>query len=321
LKALRFRLASLGAGLLLAGAAWAQAYPQKPITLVVPFAAGSGTDAVGRVIAQELSERLKQPVVVDNRAGANGQIGAEFVAKAPADGYTLLMTTATTHSINPGLYKLLRYDAQRDFSPIARVGMMPFALVVRSDFPANSVAALVTEARKREKGLTFASSNGTAKLVGATLGRATQGAMTEVQYKSAPQALTDLLGGHVDINFADLTTALPGIRAGQLRALGVTTAQRSALLPDVPSIDETVRGVDLASWFGIFGPARLPAQVVTQLARELQSVLQQNTVREKLAGIGFEVLPSRSAEEFSAYLNDQRTKWGASIKQAGIEPQ
>ncbi len=317
-----FRLtAILLCGLSLSGAAWSQAYPAKPVTLIVPFAAGSGTDAVGRVVAQALGARLRQTVVVDNRPGANGQIGVELAAKAPADGYTLLMTTATTHSINPGLYKGLRYDAVHDFSPIARTGVMPFAIVVRADFPAASVAALLKETHARPNGLSYASSNGTAMLVGATLRTAARANLVEVQYKSAPQALTDLLGGHVDINFGDFATVLPGIRSGRLHALGVTTAQRSSLLPAVPPIADTVPGVDLAAWNGIFGPAGMPKAVVAQLGQEIQAVLQDKDVRDKLAITGFEVQPTRSADEFTAYLADQHVKWGASIKQAGIEMQ
>jgi tripartite-type tricarboxylate transporter receptor subunit TctC len=311
----------VGLALLSSGVAAAQAYPGKPVTLVVPFAAGSGTDAVARVVAQGLSQRLKQTVVIDNRAGANGQIGVEVVARAQPDGYTLLMTTSTSHSINPGMYKHLRYDPVRDFTPIARTGVMPFALVVKPDMPVKSVQELLDYAGKRPAGLSFAASNSAALLAGESLGHTTNTRLLDVEYKSAPQALTDLLGGHVDMNFVDFAMGLPAIRAGHLRALGVTMARRSSLLPQVAAIAETVPGFDLEPWNGIFGPAGLPAPIADRLAAEVRAVLEQKDVQQKLAAIGFEVMPTRSRDEFARYVVDQMAQWGRSIKQAGIEPQ
>jgi tripartite-type tricarboxylate transporter receptor subunit TctC len=272
----------------------AQTYPERPITLVVPFAAGSGTDAVARVVAQKLSERLKQPVVVDNRAGANAQIGVEYAAKAAPDGYTLLMATATSHSVNPALYKSLRYDPIRDFTPIARTGILPFVVTVRPSLPVKNVRELIAYARANPGKVSFAASNSTSMLASEALSKMAGAEMINVTYKSAPQALTDMLAGHLDMYVVDFGVGLGAIRSGKLRPLAMTNAQRSPLLPDVPVLADTLPGFDLNPWNGIFGPAGLPKPIVDKLAAELQAVLADKDTHAKFAAVGFAVSPSKS---------------------------
>jgi len=300
---------------------WAQQYPEKAITLVVPFAAGSGTDAVARQIAQKLSERLKQPVVVDNRAGANAQIGVEYAAKAPADGYTLLMTTATSHSANPYMYKSLRYDPVKDFTAIARVGIMPFVMVVKPSMPAQNMQEFITYAKQNPGKISFASPNGTSHLASEALGKMSQLDFINVAYKSAPQAMTDLLAGHLDFYVVDFTLSLPHIRAGKVRALGLANNRNSQLLPAVPPLAQTIPGFDLHAWNGIFGPSDMPKPIAERLAQEIQAVLADTETKSKLNSIGFDILPTRSPDEFKKYVVDQLSDWGRMIKVAGIQPE
>ncbi len=308
--------------LLAAGApALAQTYPDKPVTLVVPFAAGSGTDAVARIVAQKLGERLKQPVVIDNRAGANAQIGVEFAAKAKPDGYTLLMTTATSHSANPGLYKSLRYDPIRDFTPVARTGVLPFVLVVKPSLPVNNMKELIAYARANPGKVSYASPNSTSMLAAQAVGVMAGVDLINVAYKSAPQALTDLLAGHLDMYVIDFGVGLPSIRNGKLRPLGMTMATRSRLLPGVPPLADTLPGFDLSPWNGIFGPAHLPKPIADRLAAEIQAVLADKEVQDKFALLGFDVMPSKSPEEFGQYVSSQLAHWGKMIRQAGIQPE
>jgi tripartite-type tricarboxylate transporter receptor subunit TctC len=303
-----------------AGAA-AQAYPERPITLVVPFAAGSGTDAVARVVAQKLGERLKQPVVIDNRAGANAQIGVEYAAKAAPDGYTLLMATATSHSANPWMYKTLRYDPLRDFTPIGRTGILPFVLAVKPSLPVRSVRELIDYARARPGQVSFASPNSTSMLAAEALGKIANVQLINVAYKSAPQALTDILAGHIDMYVVDFAVGLPSIRSGKLRPLGMANARRSPLLPDVPTLADTLPGFDLNPWNGIFGPANLPKPIADRLAAELQVVLRDKDTQDKFAALGFDVNPTKSPQEFGKYVADQLAYWGRMIKLAGVQPE
>lgn len=306
---------------LFCSAAWSQTYPEKTITLVVPFAAGSGTDAVARQIAQKLSERLKQAVVVENRAGANAQIGVEHAAKAAPDGYTLLLTTATSHSANPFFYKSLRYDPIKDFTPIARVGIMPFVMVVKPSLPVRNMAEFVAYAKQHPGKVSFASPNGTSLLASEALAKMVQLDLINVAYKSAPQAMNDLLAGHLDFYVVDFTLALPQIRAGKVRPLGLANNRNSQLLPEVPPLAQTIPGFDLHAWNGIFGPANMPRAVVDRLAQEIQSVLLDPDTQSKLNSIGFDILPTRSPDEFKSYVNEQLVDWGRMIKVARIQPE
>ena len=306
---------------LAAQTALAQAYPSTPVTLVVPFAAGSGTDSVARAVAAGLAARLKQPVIVDNKPGANAQIAAQYVAKAKPDGYTLFMTTNTSHSANPALDKSLKYDPIKDFTPVARVGELPFALAVNPAVPAKTLAELLDYARANPGKLSYATPNSTSLVAMESIKHIAKIDVLGVPYKSSPQAMTDLVGGQVQIYVADLGSGMGMLKTDKVRALGVTTAQPTPMLPGVPPIGQTVKGFDLTSWNGIFGPAGLPQPMVQRLNTELQAVLADKDLQDKLAQIGFQVWPSKTPEEFTQYVAGQLTHWRTLIQQAGIQPE
>lgn len=299
-------------------AAFAQGYPTAPITMVVPFAAGSGTDAVARIVAKRLGDRLKQPVIVDNRAGASAQIGAQYAARAKPDGYTLFMTTNTSHSANPALFKSLKYDPIKDFTPVTRVGELPFALLVNARDPARSLKELIDEAKANPGKLSYATPNSTSLVASETIKRIAGLQIVGVPYKSSPQALTDLMGGQVQMYVADLGSSMATIKAGNVRALAVTTREPLKSLPNVPPVASAVPGFDLTSWNGIFGPAGMPKPVVDKLNTEILQVLAEKDVQEQLAQLGFETWPSKTPEEFAKYVADQLAHWTGLIKQAGI---
>ena len=308
----------LGASVLTASVLAQANYPSAPISLVVPFAAGSGTDAVARIVVKKLGERLNQPVLVDNKAGANGQIAATFVAKAKPDGYTLLMTTNTSHSANPSLVKDLKYDPIKDFTPIARVGELPFALMVSAKDPSKNMGEWLTYARANPGKLSYATPNSTSLVSSETIKRIGKVDVLGVPYKSSPQALTDLISGVIQMYVADVGSSMGMIKAGSVRVLAVTTKQPLSSLPGVPPIAESIPGFDLTSWNGIFGPAGVSRDVVDKLNTELQAVLADKDVQAQLKQIGFEVWPSKTSEEFSRYVSDQLVHWASMIRQAGI---
>ncbi|HWQ39329.1 MAG TPA: tripartite tricarboxylate transporter substrate binding protein [Burkholderiales bacterium] len=296
----------------------AQPYPAKPVKLVVPFAPGSATDSAGRLLASELGQRLGQSVVVENRAGANGQIAAALVAKSAPDGYTLFMTTNTTHSANPHLYRTLPYRPLEDFAPIARVGTLPFMLVVTPGLPVDNTAEFIAYARANKGKLSYGTAS-SASLVGAeTLNAMADLDLIRVGYKASPQAILDLAAGRLQVMVADFTTAMPQVRAGKLKVLGVTTAQRSALLPDVPAIGETLKGYDLTSWNGVFAPAGTPGDIVARIEREMLSILAQPQIRRRFADIGFEV-DALDAASFARFLHSEIEHWGRLVRAAKIE--
>ena len=316
LYALAFAAAALGTS-----AAQAQSYPSQPVTLVVPFAAGSGTDAVARTVAQKLGDRLKQPVVIDNRPGANAQVAAQYVAKAKADGYTLFMTTNTSHSANPALYKELRYDPVKDFTPVARVGELPFALAVHPSVPAKSLQDLIDHAKANPGKLSYATPNSTSLVAMETIKRIAGIDIAQIPYKSSPQAMTDLVGGQVQVYVVDFGSGMTMLKSDKIRTLAITTARESRMLPGVPPVGATVKGFDLTSWNGIFGPAGVPKDIVDRLNTELQAVLAEKDTQDKLGALGFEVWPSKTPEEFAQYVRDQLAHWGALIRQAGVRPE
>jgi len=317
------RLVSFALALLLAAPALhaiAEAYPSKPIKLVIAFAAGSATDSAGRILAQELSLRLGQNVIVENRAGANGQIAAVFVARSTADGYTLFMTTNSTHGANPHLYKKLAYDPIRDFEPIARVGTLPFMLVVNPELPVNNTAEFIAYSKAHPGALSYGTAS-TASLVGAeTINHLAGLDLVRVGYSSSPQAILDLVAGRLQVMVADFATAMPHVKAGKLRVLAVTTAKRTTLLPEVPPIAETLSGFDLTSWNGIFAPAGTPNEIVARLERETLEILSRAEIRKKFAVIGFEIDPMNTGE-FSRYVREQIAYWGKLVRDAGIPPE
>jgi len=319
---LRFLCAAALAGAALAAAGPAQAaYPEKPISLVVPFPAGSGTDAVGRIFAAELGNILGQQVVVENKPGANATIAANYVARARPDGYTLFVTTNTSHSAAPFLMKNLAYDPVKDFTPIARGGNLPFLLLVNPQRPYKSVQALIDYARKNPGRVTYATGNSTGIVAGGTLARRADIDILHVPYKGTPQALTDLVGGQVDFMFTDLASGLPFVQSGQLRALAVSTAERSSIVPDLPSMREAgVADFDLNSWNGYFGPAGMPPDIVARLNAAINQIVSNPDVRKRLAGLGFDAF-SGTPDDFAKFVSEQRDLWGKLIKDAGIQPQ
>jgi len=314
-------LVSFVVGAFFATAAAAQSYPTQPITLVVPFAAGSGTDAVARVVAKGLGERLGQQVLVDNRAGASGQLAAQFVAGAKPDGYTLMMTTNTPHSANPALFRKLRYDPIKDFTPVTRVGELPFAVVVNPQLPVKTFADLIALAKAKPGKLSYGTPNSTSLVASETIKRLAGIDVVGIPYKSSPQALTELIGGNIDMYVVDLGSGAAMIKANKVQVLATTNTNGSKILPGVPPVAQTLKGFDLTSWNGILGPAGLPRPIVDKLNAEILAVLADKSVQEQLLQIGFEVWPSKSPDEFAKYLNEQLNHWGSLIRQAGIQPE
>ncbi|GER17550.1 Bug family tripartite tricarboxylate transporter substrate binding protein [Variovorax boronicumulans] len=323
----RRRFISIGAAAGLVGTVpWAFAqdggYPKQPIKLVVPFAAGSGTDAVARITAQMLGEALKASVIVDNRAGASGVIAAELVAKAPPDGYTLFMTTNTTHSANPSLMKSLPYDPVKDFAPVSRMGNLPFMLVVNNDLPVKSVAELLAWGRAHPGKLTYASGNSTGIVSGATLSRMSGIPMLHVPYKSTPPAIADLIGGQVSMMVVDLAAGLATVKAGKMRAIAVTTQERTKLFPELPPLADTpeLKGFDITSWNGVFAPAGTPRDVVLKLNKALSEMANGAAFRERVTKLGFDAFGS-TPEELGAFTVSELAKWKKLIQAAGIQPE
>jgi tripartite-type tricarboxylate transporter receptor subunit TctC len=315
------RLLCAGALALLTTVAGAQTYPAKPITIVVPFAAGSGTDSITRIVAQQLSVAFNQSVVVENKAGASGVLAATYVARAAPDGYTLLMATNSTHSANPHLFKSLSYDPVKDFTPVARAGSYVFMLVVNPGVPGKTLPELVAHARANPGKLTYASGNTTGIVAGETLKRRGAIDVLHIPYKSTPPALNDVLGGRISMMFIDLAPGLEHVRAGTLRALAVTTKERSALLPDLPSLHEAgIPGYDVTSWAGLFAPAGTPNEIVMRLNEEVRKMIAKPDVKARIAVTGFDAF-SGAPETLAAFVQSELANWGRLIKDAGIEPQ
>lgn len=305
----------------LASSASAQApYPNRNITLVLPFAAGSGTDTTTRIISKELGTALGVGMVIDNKAGANGSIAASYVARSAPDGYTLFVTTNTTHSANPYLLKTMSYDPMKDFTPIARTGDLPFMLVINPEIPANSVAELIALAKKEPGKYSYASGSSSAIVSGATFARLAGIDLLHVPYKSSPPALTDVIAGRVSMMFVDVLTGLPHVKGKALKMLAVTTKQKSALLPELPTMDETVKGFDITSWQGYLGPANMPKDMVVKLNAEIRKIVERPEVKEQLAERGMEAF-AQTPEEFEKFLKEQLVLWEKLITDAGIEKQ
>jgi tripartite-type tricarboxylate transporter receptor subunit TctC len=307
--------------LALGGAAHAQPYPAKPVTIVVPFGAGSGTDSITRIVGHFLSTALKQTVVVEPKPGANGAIAATYVARSAPDGYTLVMGTNSPHSAVPFLAKNVPYDPIKDFAPVSRVGSFTLMLVVNPEIPAKSVAELIAYAKANPGKLTFASGNTSGIVAGETLKRWAGVDMLHVPYKSVPPALNDVLGGRVSMMFADFATAMPHVRANTLRALATTRKVRSTLFPEVPSLHEAgVTGFEMDSWAGLFAPAGTPGDIVGRLNAEVRAILGDPEIKAKIAATGFEAFASTPAE-FDEFVKAQLASWGKMVKDAGIEPE
>jgi tripartite-type tricarboxylate transporter receptor subunit TctC len=288
---------------------------------IVASQAGGGGDFISRLLAQGLTGALGQQVVVDNRPGANTILGAQAVAKAKPDGYTLFMATNTPFSANPSLFKALRYDPIKDFTPIVRVGELPFALAVSPKLPVNTTRELLDYAKANPGKISYATPNSTSLVASETIKRQANVDIVGVQYKSSPQALTDLVGGQLEMYVVDLGSGLSTLKGGKVKTLAVTPARGTKILPGVPPVAQALPGFDLTSWNGIFGPAGVPRPIVDRLNAEVLAVLAEKDVQEKLANIGFEVWPSKSPDEFAKYVGDQLVLWTRLIKDAGIKPE
>ena len=312
----------MAAGLGIAQSAPPQAYPAKPIRVIVPFPASSGLDVVARLIAPALSDRLGQNIVIDNRVGAGGTLGAELAAKSPADGYTLLLIT-TSHAFNVSLYRRLPYDMVRDFTPITLVAGAPNMLVVTAAVPVVTVKDFIALARATPRTINFGSAGvGTASHLAGELFRSmARVELVHVPYKGAGAALVAVLSGEVQAAFFSIPSTLPHMKSGRLRVLGMGSAHRSALLPDVPTIAEAgVPGYDATTWYGAVAPARTPRAVVDKLHREIVRTMQSPEVRERVAARGAEPRTSTSAE-FAAYIAVEIAKYSRLAAEIGVQPE
>ena len=300
-------------------AALGQGYPSKPIRFVVPYPAGGPLDTVARLLAQRVGESLGQPIVVDNKPGAGGNIGADAVAKSPADGHTLLMGAVATHAINPTLYPSIPYDAARDFIPVTQIASTPNVLVVHPSVPARDVREFIAYAKSNPGRLNFGSgSTGSAGHLAGELFKSMAGIdMTHVPYKGAAPAMQDLVGGQIQLMFDNLGSSLGQIQAGKVKALAVTTARRSDLARELPTIAESgLPGFDVSTWFGLFVPAGTPKPIVDKLHAEFARALGQADLRERMVKLGVEPVTSRP-EEFAAYIRSEAEKYARVIKASG----
>ena len=306
--------------MLLTGAAVAQPYPSKPVRLVVPFPPGGPADSVARVLAQKLADVLGQAVVVDNRAGATGTIGAGVVARSPPDGYTLLLGTSNELAMSPGLYDKLPYDPARDFTPLTNVINFPNILVVHPHLPAKKVADVVALARAQPGQLSFATSGigSTNHLTGVVFRALEKITISFVPYKGAGPAVTDLLGGHVDTMFATMPSVVPFVKSGKLRALAVTDNKRWAALPEVPNAKEAgVPGLIVITWNGVLAPAGMPDALAARLNTDISAVANSQDMKDRMSAQAAEIATT-SAEQFAAMIRNDFAKWAKVIKQAGL---
>lgn len=313
-------LALLAGSLVMSGAmAQGANWPEKPITLVVPFAAGGSTDATARLLAERLGKELGQSVIIDNKAGAGSNIGSAFVAKAPADGYTLLLATSTI-ATNVSLYKNMGFDLRKDLTPVSQVALIPNLLVVNNDMPTKTLTEFVDYVRQKKGAVYYGSAgNGSsAHLAGALFNSMASGSMTHVPYKGGAPANTDLLAGQIQAVFAPLVEVLPYIDGGKLRPLAITTKERSARVPKVPSVGEALTGYEIVLWNGVFAPANTPAPVVQKVASAIQKVSQDPSFRKILADQG-SVPVSNSPAEFKAVLATEIDKWGKLVALSGAK--
>lgn len=313
---------ALGAALLATAAHAQTAWPTKPIKILVGYAAGGSTDVTARIIAQALSERLGQPVIIENRAGAGGNIAADATAKADPDGYTLLMTTSTTFATNPSLYKSLPYDVQTDFAPITLTAFIPNLLVVNPSVLANNVREFIAHLKANPGQLNFGSAgNGSSQhIAGELFNSLAATKMVHVAYRGGAPAVNDLLGGQLQVIFAPLVEVLQQVRADKLRALGITTMKRSPLLPDVPTIAESLPGYEIALWNGLVAPAKTPPEIIDRINRAAVDALRSTELKAKLAEQGSEPVGNTPAE-FKAFIASELIKWRRLVEISGASVQ
>jgi tripartite-type tricarboxylate transporter receptor subunit TctC len=300
--------------------ACAQSWPARAIHLVVPYAPGGPVDISARLLAPQLQQALGQPVVVENKPGAGGNIGADFVAKSAADGYTLVMGAIATHAINPALYSNFPYDPVRDFRHVALIVQVPNVLVVNNDVPTSNVAELIALAKSKPGRLDFASgsSGSTGHLAGELFKQLTGTYMVHIPYKGSAPASADLFAGRVHLMFDNLASALPSIRAGRVRALAVTTARRTAFLPQLPTLEESgLKGFDMTTWWGVMAPARTPDAVVNRLAAETAKAIDSPSLKERLSAMGSDSPSVRTPEQFTQFVDRECRVYGELVKRSG----
>jgi tripartite-type tricarboxylate transporter receptor subunit TctC len=293
-------------------------WPQRTITLVVPFSAGGSTDLIARILAQHMQTGLGTSVVVENRGGAGGSIGTGYVAKAPNDGYTLLVGTVSSNAINAFLYSKLPFDVARDLQPVSRLATLPNLLFISPKIPANNVAELVAYLKANEGKASFGSSgNGTSSHLSSVMFQLATGTkMTHVPFRSTNEVMNSIIGGHIDLAIDSMTTAWPHAKTGAVRALAVTTPQRSSAAPDLPTIGETIKGFEATAWQGMFAPAGTPPPVVEKLAGELKRILDLPEVGSALRNLGAEPAPTTPAQ-FEEFTRSERAKWQEIVKASG----
>jgi tripartite-type tricarboxylate transporter receptor subunit TctC len=315
-------LALLGATLLGVSVALAQPYPNKPIKGIVPFAAGSATDQIGRAFAAKMAETLGQPIVIENKAGVNGMLGADAVAKAAPDGYTILFGTNSTNAALKSLMKKLPYDQDTAFVPVGYQGSVPLIVAVNNDVPAKTLREFVDLAKAKPGHVTFASAS-TSQLVSSEMMASMAGVqMTNVPYKSGPAAMTDLIGGQVMMFTADFAVTLPQVKGGKIRGLAVTSMKRSAAIPELPTVNEALglKDYELIAYFAVFAPAGTPPEVVAKLNQAINAAAQSQEIQERFASIGFATEPG-TPEALAQRSQRESAKWAKAIRDAKIEPQ
>lgn len=315
----RLSLLCAATALLVPALGQAQAFPDKPITFIVPFAAGSATDQLARAVGLGVTQESKQSVVIENKPGANAFIGAQAAKSAKADGYTVFITTNTTHAANEHLFKKLPYDPVKDYEPVTSLGRGGQIMVVNPSLPVNSVAEFVAYAKARPGKLSFGSGSSSSRIAGELFKQMTGTFIVNIPYRSNPPAVTDLIGGQIDVMITDMATGLPQVKAGKLKALGVSTKKRSPLAPEVPTIDEAgVKGYEMTYWFAAYVPAGTPAPVVKRLNELLVKAAHGPAAAGFFQSTGTEIFTS-TAEELRKFQTAESQKWGRIIKSAGIE--
>jgi tripartite-type tricarboxylate transporter receptor subunit TctC len=299
----------------------AQTYPNRPLRFIVPFSPGGSTDTLARTLGQKLGDAFGQQIVVDNRAGGGGNIGTEMVARAPADGYTILLGYIANLAMEPGVNPNLPFDPVRDFAPISLVATSPNIFVAHPSVPAKTIKEFIAYAKANPRKITFATASMAVVLTGELLNNAAGIQMQSVPYKGTGQAVIDLLGGQVHTMFSGMSSVLPHVKSGRLRPLAVTGAQRWPAVPDVPTVAESgFPGFEASVWFGVLAPARTPKPIITRLNQEIIKALSLPDVRERLSNVGFEIV-GKSPEAFSAYIKSEVTKWAKVAKASGVKPE
>jgi tripartite-type tricarboxylate transporter receptor subunit TctC len=298
----------------------AQEWPAKQVNLIVPFSAGGTTDLFGRLLAQHMHQKFGQPFIVENRAGAGGNLGAAAVAKAAPDGYTFLVGTVSTHAINPFIYTKLPYDTVKDFQPVSLIARLPNILVVHPSLPVKNVNELIAHLKANPDKLSYGSSGvGTSIHLAAELFKIKTGTtMTHVPFRSSGDIMNNLTGGHINLAFDNITLAWPQVKAGNLRALAVSSTERSAIAPDVPTVADTIPGFEATSWHGVFAPAGTPKPIVDKMAAEMKRILELPDVKDKLFEIGAVASPM-TPEDFAKFIEGERAKWADVVKAAGVK--